>query len=260
MCTVQIRTGRGLKTPVAAWHCHPEDLGPSGRFMATVFWKPDWKIGSKYVRTVQDVSGELKFCLDSPICVRTGWYFVQTAQNTSVQTKMCPDGLKFLSRQLKICPDSPKCVQTLQDVSGQFKICPDSSTCVRTVQNMVGRERWLRTFLVCRERDLRVFRPEDFWVPPGRYRVFRPLDLRSVRPSSSLPTRQDFLCVLVSNAGFKCIWKKRVICTPGWGIKIKADYIESHPLFRRKFLQWLDYAISQLPLAKVNTNFHIIGK
>ena len=88
---------------------------------------------------------------------------------------MCLDKLKFLSRQLKICPDSPKCVRTLQDVSGQFKICPDSSTCVRTVQNMVGRERWLRTFLVCRERDLRVFRPEDFWVPPGRYKVFRPL-------------------------------------------------------------------------------------
>ena len=88
---------------------------------------------------------------------------------------MCPDGLRFLSRQLKICPDSPKCVRTLQDVSGQFKICPDSSTCVRTVQNMVGRERWLRTFLVCRERDLRVFRPEDFWLPPGRYKVFRPL-------------------------------------------------------------------------------------
>ena len=51
---------------------------------------------------------------------------------------MCPDRLRFLSRQLKICPDSPKCVQTLQDVSGQFKICPDSSKCVCTVQNMVS--------------------------------------------------------------------------------------------------------------------------
>ena len=130
---------------------------------------------STYACTVQDVSGQLKLCPDSPKYVRRGWNFVQTAQNMPLQPKMCPDRLKFLSRQLKICPDSPKCVQTLQDVSGQFKICPDSSTCVRTVQNMVGRERWLRTFLVCRERDLRVFRPEDFWVPPGRYKVFRPL-------------------------------------------------------------------------------------
>ena len=48
--------GRGLKTPVAGWHCHPEDLGPSGRFMAMVFWKPVWKIGPKYVRTVQNMS------------------------------------------------------------------------------------------------------------------------------------------------------------------------------------------------------------
>ena len=29
---------RGLKTPVAGWHCHPEDLGPSGRFWATRLW------------------------------------------------------------------------------------------------------------------------------------------------------------------------------------------------------------------------------
>ena len=27
---------RGLKTPVAGWHGHPEDLGPSGRVMAMV--------------------------------------------------------------------------------------------------------------------------------------------------------------------------------------------------------------------------------
>ena len=50
-------------------------------------------------------------------------------------------------------------------------MCPDSSKYVQTVQNMVGRERWLRTFLVCRERDLRVFCPENIWVPPRRYKV-----------------------------------------------------------------------------------------
>ena len=81
---------RGLKTLVAGWHCHPEDLGPSGRFWAMVFWKPVWKIGPnspKYVRTIQN---KFKISPDSS-------KFVQTAQN--------------LSRQFKICLDCPKCVR-----------------------------------------------------------------------------------------------------------------------------------------------------
>ena len=108
---------RGLKMPVAGWHCHPEDLGLSGRFMAMVFWKTVWKIGPnspKYVRTVQDVSGQLKLCPDSPKCDSSE--FVQTAQN--------------MSGQPKICPDSSRCVRTVQDVSDQFKMCPDGNSLV----------------------------------------------------------------------------------------------------------------------------------
>ena len=78
-----------------------------------------------------------------------------------------------MSVEFNMCPDSQRCVRQAQIMSGQLKMHPDSSRYIRTVQNMVGRERWLRTFLVCRERDLRVFCPEDFCVPPGRYTVFR---------------------------------------------------------------------------------------
>ena len=138
---------------------------------------------------------------------------------------MCPDGLKFLSRQLKICPDSPKCVRTLQDVSGQFKICPDSSTCVRTVQNMVGRERWLRTFLVCRERDLRVFRPEDFWVPPGRYKVFRPLVYSDA-------TYLQYMCCMTHVKGL--MWYHGKYCVKSFLFESLKYKIVSHPFFGTK--------------------------
>ena len=65
----------------------------------------------------------------------------------SGQLKLCPDSPKCvqtvqnLSRQLKICPDSPKCVRTVQNLSRQLKICPDSLKCVWTVQDVSGQSK-----------------------------------------------------------------------------------------------------------------------
>ena len=162
---------RGLKTPVAGWHCHPEDLGLSGRFMAMVFWKPVWKIGPKYVRTVQNMSGQFKMFPDSLRCFRT-------AQIMSGQPKMCPDRLKFcldsskyvrtaknvsgqvksfvqttqnMSGQPKMCPDTSRCVRTVQDMSRQFKMCPDSSKYGRSrkmITHFLGMSRKTYAFFV----------------------------------------------------------------------------------------------------------------
>ena len=162
---------RGLKTPVAGWHCHPEDLGPSDRFWAMVFWKP-----------VQNMSGQFKMCPNSS-------KFVRTPQNMAEQPKMCPEGSRCvqtaqnMSGQPKMCPDSSIYVQTVQNWSRQLKICLDSQKSVlkciiyfckrRLCTFLVGRKKWLCRFLVCRGRYLRIFHPEDFWLPPGRFKPLR---------------------------------------------------------------------------------------
>ena len=121
MLIMRLLTARGLKTQVAGWHCHPEDLGPSGRFWVMIFWKPARKIrlnSQNYVWTVQNMSG-----------------------------------------QFKMCPYSSKFILTAQNMSGEYMFFVDG-------------ERLLCIFLVRCKRYLRVFHPEDFLVPPGRFRVF----------------------------------------------------------------------------------------
>ena len=90
---------RGLKTPVAGWHCHPEDLGPSGRFWVMIFWKPARKIrlnSQNYVRTVQNMSGQFKMCPYSS-------KFIHTAQNMSGEHMFFVDGERLLCIFLVRC-------------------------------------------------------------------------------------------------------------------------------------------------------------
>ena len=63
-------------------------------------------------------------------------------QNMSGQPKMCPDSsrcvqtVQDMSRQLQMFLDSSKCVQTAQNVSGKFKMCPDNSNYPQRAQNV----------------------------------------------------------------------------------------------------------------------------
>ena len=59
-----------------------------------------------------------------------------TLENRSEQPKICPDSSRcvqtaqIMSGQLKLCPDSPRYIQDI------LKICPDSSKYKWTVQNL----------------------------------------------------------------------------------------------------------------------------
>ena len=95
----------------------------------------------------------------------------------------CEDRARILETEFaKIRLNNQNYVQTVQNMFGQFKMCPYSVKFVQTAQNMSGEhmffvdgERLLCIFLVRCKRYLRVFHPEDFLVPPGRFRVFWPL-------------------------------------------------------------------------------------
>ena len=109
---------------------------------------------SKFVQTAQNISGQSKMCLDSSLCVRK---------------------VQYMSGQVKICLNSSKYVYIDRQTE---KICLEMHFIFfqeAFTYFLLGHKRRLRIFLICPERYLRVFHPEDFWVPPGRLRIFRPL-------------------------------------------------------------------------------------
>ena len=88
---------------------------------------------------------------------------------------------------------------------------------------LVDRERWciICTFLVRRKRYLCIFHLEDIWVPPGRFRVFRPLDsglpnkLSPIQVKSvSLEKQQNFMmfsgicCVDIFSIPMYSLWNE----------------------------------------------------
>ena len=81
----------------------------------------------------------------------------------SKKSRICSHN-QNMSGQFKMCPDSWKYVRTAQNVSGEPKICLEMQYIF-----LEGHERWLHTIFVCSKIA------EDFWMPPGRFRVFRPL-------------------------------------------------------------------------------------
>ena len=145
-----VHYSRGLKIPVAQRFGSIRKILGHGpvlkicpdcpKYVRTVKISPE---SSRCVWIVQNLSRQLKICLDSLNCPKyVSSICVQTVKDVSSQLKLCPDSPKSvrtvqnLSRQLKICPNSPKCVQTVQDMSGQLKICPNCSKFVRLAQNM----------------------------------------------------------------------------------------------------------------------------
>ena len=142
---------------------------------------------SKYVRTVQDVSGQFKMFPDSS-------NYVRTAQNVSGQVKSFVQTTQNMSGQPKMCPDTSRCVRTVQDMSRQFKMCPDSSKYGRSrkmITHFLGMSRKTYAFFVrkifgCHPEDIRFL---GLWglVPLNlqtkEMTPYPPLKLFQTRPS-----------------------------------------------------------------------------
>ena len=124
--------GRGAKTWVAGWHCHPESFCASGKFLRVTL---EIALGS--FRTLQIISGQAGYFPDDPENFRIAWkvsgqagYFPDDPENFWIAWKA--------SGQAGYFPDDPKNFRIAWKVSGQAGYFPDDPENFRIAWKVSG--------------------------------------------------------------------------------------------------------------------------